>query len=1208
MTINIDYTTTDFDALKNELIAYVKETKTFKDVEYVSSNINTIIQLHAYLGSLFGYYINSIANEPFLPSAKRYKNLNRIARLLNYNPRGNSAAVVNAVGSLSPEYCFGKEGTYFQIPAYSKFPSDKATPTGETFSFSNKEQLVYLVRGYGIREAEQSDFLYDGMSLPVTMPLAYWAGTLGTTATTGSPVFYPEKLEMILSDTKPLSVLDRLDQTNYKKFDIDTAPLYNGSDAEPAGQPFNKIISTNGTSLRIAPDVIYYVIFNYDRQASSPYLSLMEEGTRLDERKDDIMLSIRLEKDDSAGNYYTLRQVHNNCKNRFYVGVMGMQNLESVTFAYDKLENTKYGIKQIHLDVNKSGDLPPFQALVDGVVYSFTSGRISSQIFDNNSWDTNQPFYNVNLNIVSPNSPEYNYDATLTVTSKDPGINEITIAKIYTNVVDTTTGIRSLQKEPGQRFGNLQAIPKSDVTTTEQRTGFIDFPKGTSKLLVSFDTPFTPASSATSEIIDYIIELTPNNNVQVWYSDKSEDGFSINVEPDAEFSGKVNWVATRFKEDAVKRVPVAFTEEIPELVKGFDTEYTIFLSASDNVRVWYEDVTPNGFKIVTEKEFTGTVSYSTFVSSSDEKVVAEKDASTQKKGRVTLTEESLTKDIKFDIGFSDNTYGLHTVANKNFNVWYTNKTDAGFTINVEPGFEGQIVVDWFVDQSPSYQFQKHGMIDFSGQLDSGKIPGLHYENVPETFQIYDLIQGNVVFSFINRNGALDTANNTLDLAFTVDRKTPNEIKVASQLDDISYTNLRVFVKNEANDWEEWTDASSETASVNIEPGNKVFFVRVNEYKKVEISFGDGVTYGLDPYGKEIIIFGLRTVGKNGNIPPNTLNPALLLSRNILGDDDITIQFEQQFIQLIGLKTDAFQASNAQTNPTSLYDSEGTNLTENELTIKQPSPAYGGNFVETTEELRSNASTANLRQDRIVSLEDYKSFCEQHFSDYITKVQVLSYKELEESGFIKDFELEKYWFNYIFIIALPKFGNEIQKIQRDYILTTLNKRYKAMATVEHELFSASIVPIDVRIRVKPMKLANIATIEANIKNGVREFFNKENREMGETLEVSQLQKIVLDTVGVSSGDVAIFKDVGNKFSASDYDTDGVTTAQETVEDVKRRKILEILGRDPSLVKIIDPLFDVKDTKTGERKWLLTGNVDLNKYEFPELGDIIIEVEG
>jgi hypothetical protein len=67
---------------------------------------------------LFGYYTNSVANEVFLPSAKRYKNLNRIATLLAYYPRGYKSSSVDAIGSLSSEYCLGKEDIGFEIPDY----------------------------------------------------------------------------------------------------------------------------------------------------------------------------------------------------------------------------------------------------------------------------------------------------------------------------------------------------------------------------------------------------------------------------------------------------------------------------------------------------------------------------------------------------------------------------------------------------------------------------------------------------------------------------------------------------------------------------------------------------------------------------------------------------------------------------------------------------------------------------------------------------------------------------------------------------------------------------------------------------------------------------------------------------------------------------------------------------------------------------------
>lgn len=1210
MAITIDYTAIDFDALKAELITYLKETKTFKDVEFASSNINTIVELHAYLGSLFGYYINSIANEPFLPSAKKYKNLNRIARILSYNPRGDQAASVDVVGSLDPAYCFGKEDAYFEIPAYSSFLSNKTTPNGENFSFTNKDQVIYVIKGFGINPVDQINFTYDGSQLPVTKPTAYWniqsggtTGTTGTTGTSGTPSFDPEKLILNLSDTIPLSILDRLDPSNYKNFDP-SIPLYNGSDASSVGQPFNRNINTTNSSVKIIPGKVYYIIFNFDIQTSTPYLSIMEEGNRLEERRDDIMISVILEKENNDGTHYTLRQIQNNSKGRFYTGVLGTNNLDSISFSYDKLENTTNGIKKVYLDINKSGDKPPFEVLVDGVVYSFKQGQISSQTFDINSWDVNQSFYNINLNIVSPDSPDTNYDASLTVTSKEPGINEVTIAKIYPSYIDPTTGIKALDKDPGQRYGNLQAIPQVDITTTEQRTGYVYVPEGVTSIFVAFDTPFT--KTTIDESVDYIIELTPEENVQLWYSDKSENGFTINIEPNSGFIGKVNWLATRFKTDEVKQTPVFFDESMPT-IDGLDADYTIFLSASDNVRVWYSDKTSNGFKINTEKRFNGTISYSTFVSSSNQVVVAEKDASTQKKGVVVLTQDNLTSDITFDVPFNDVTYGLHMVANKNFNVWYTNKTQNGFTINVEPGFEDQIVIDWFADQSSIYQYQKHGMVSFTGQITNGSLPGLRYTNIAETFIINDLKQGSILFSYINKNGAINTSNNNLNISYTADRKSQNEIKFQINQLGISYTDIRVFVKNDAGDWEEWVDSSSQTKTIDITVGEKVFFVRVNEYQNIEISFGDGINFGLDPQGKEIIVFGLKTVGKDGNVPPNSLSSSVLLSKNILGDDDITIQFEQQFIQLIGLKNDTAFAADETFSNTSIYDSEGTKLTETELTIKQSNPAFGGNFIETVEELRSNASTANLRQDRIVSLEDYKSFCDQYFSDYIIKTQVLSYSDLKNTEFAADLDLSNYWFNYIFIIALPKYGDTILKTHRDYILNTLNKKFKAMATVEHELFSAKMIPIDIRIRFKPTKFGSPTSIQSSIKTNLKNYFDRNNHEMGETIEIGPIQKLILNIPEVQNAEIAMNKNINNKLKPADYDTDATTTATETVQEVKRRKILEILAKDPSLLTIVDPLFDIKDTKTNQRKWVLSQDLELNKYEFPILGNIIIEVE-
>jgi hypothetical protein len=1193
----INYAATDFDAIKSELINFIRETKTFKDVDVEASNINTLIGLYAWLGANFGYYINAVANEPFLSTAKRYKNLNRIAKLLNYNPRGYISSTVDVIGSLTPEYCYGKKDVYIEIPAYSIFPSTKPTPSGNNFTFTNPTSYVYMVQGFGIRTVQQDDFTYNGFKLPYTAPSSFW--TVDNEIT-----FDYSKIMLNLSETLPLSVLDRLDPSKLKSFDTENVPLFNPSNPTSIGQPFTRNIEMKLSTLRFRPNITYHILFYYDTEQSKPYLEILQDGDLTEDKLDTIISSIRLVADNDNNTYYTLKEVQNNATGKFYLGVLGMNNLDSINFAFDKLESTDYGIKQIHIDINKDGTKLPFQVLINGQIYQFKSGRLSSQIFDLNSWDINIPYYNVNLTINSPEDADYNYDAKLNVTSKEVLYNEVTIARIYPSYTDPETGIETLKRNIGQRFGNFQAIPVTTIQSSEQKSGFVKFEDGINKIFIDFDQSFTAPTSGTSE---YIVSLTPDENVQVWYSDKNEDGFSINIESNTGFDGKVNWIATKINDEETREIEITFNESIPQ-IDGEDADYTIFLTPSDNIRCWYENKTSDGFKIKTEKAFTGTISYSTFVFSDNQEVVDEENSATQRKGTVSFFGNIVTKDITFDGEFPNNEYGLHMIPNKNVNVWYTNKTTTGFTINIEETDE-TVSVDWYADYSSVYKFQKHGMVNFSGQLTSaGTLPGLKFENIPETFIVENLKQGNVSFSYINSNGIIVNANNNLRIQFSADRKSINEIKFQIQEETVSYKDIRIFIKNSSGNWEEWLNASDISLGVNIDIDEKVFFVRVEDTKLTEVSFGDGITYGSDPYGKEIIIFGLKTVGQDGNIPPNTLEKSFILSRQILGDDTISIPFEEQFIQLIGLKTDTYFNDANNSLPTVVYDSEGTQITEDIFQVKQPNSAIGGSFPENTEELRYNALSSNLRQDRIVSIEDYASFMVSAFNDIILRAIALSYKDIKDSQLIDNFDNMDYFFNTIFLIVLPKYGNTITKKQRDMFIDALNKQYKAMATVNHEVISAKLIPIDIRIRFKPVKPGLSLSIQTSIQKVIRDYFDRNNHEMGETLHHSDLMNQIQTNIsGIDYIEMAWNKDAQDQLKSGDYDIDAVTSATETVAEVKRKKILELLAKDASLINIVEPLLDVKNSTTNKREWLFSQNIIMDKYEFPIEGDIIIELD-
>ena len=56
-----DYLNIDFNTLSARLKTQIKESATFVDVDYEGSNIATLIELFAYVGDLYTYYINKVA-------------------------------------------------------------------------------------------------------------------------------------------------------------------------------------------------------------------------------------------------------------------------------------------------------------------------------------------------------------------------------------------------------------------------------------------------------------------------------------------------------------------------------------------------------------------------------------------------------------------------------------------------------------------------------------------------------------------------------------------------------------------------------------------------------------------------------------------------------------------------------------------------------------------------------------------------------------------------------------------------------------------------------------------------------------------------------------------------------------------------------------------------------------------------------------------
>jgi hypothetical protein len=1194
----IDFTSFDFEALRDELISYLQETESFRDASFVQSNIRTVLDAVSYIGALFGYYTNSAANEVFLPTAKRYKNLNKIAQLLNYDARGVESATVDVIGSLNAEYVFGKENEYIDIPAYSSYPSDLATAAGSNFVFTNENSIVHMIRSYGVRYVDVSDLSYKGYSLPLTAPVEFFTNPL-----TDEVIIDPTGITLPLSLQKPLSVLNRNDSSNYRGFDTENYPLADPSDNQSVGQPFTKTVNTFEFGSTMVPNTTYSLVFNFDEATSGPYMTIVENSESLGDKVDDLIGTLILEPTDQSGTNYTLRFTEMNTDGRFYAGILGLQGVTSTKWDYDSQPDRANAVERIKLIINESGNDVPFAPLIDGNTYTFNQGVIYSQKFPKDFWDGSVDEYNINLVIEDETDEQNNYGARLEVTSNDPIANQGTIAKINTKFIDSDTNTNSLKVTPGKKFGDFQVTDSPEITTSEQKAGVAFFKRGDTVQRITFTQAFEPVEDETN--IEYHVALTPDNNVRTWYANKDENGFFIYIEPNTQFEGNVAWTATRIVKTNVIAVPVTFEEPIPVSITadGQFSNYMVQLTPDSNAQIWYEDLTSNGFTIKSEIDYVGKVSWSVFNYFEDDSVPRESESGYRQRGTVVLRGEQLDSGVpvELEVPIPDENYAIQLIPNKNVNVFYNDKTPDGFTIRSELGVGEELVVDWYVDSTNGYNFQKHGEVDFRGRFTTAsEIPGLRFVNLPETFSINGLKEGDVRFSFVNINSIIDTANNGLEIQVDPSRTAEDDIRFIINRKTISTNSVRVFLRSEDGTWEEWQRAGTGT-NVNISPGEKVYRVRVNPDKLAMIEFGDGESWGVTPVNQEMYILGLDSVGSEGNINKNVLSEEVIVSKYILGNDKTDIEFESSFVSLLGLKkTQYFDGSMPETR---IVDSEGTKLNTSDLSIIQNKNAFGGNDVETVDELRKNAVNYFMQQGRIVSLDDYKKFSEEVFSNYIIKVNALSYEDIKDSGLIPEEELAQYWYNHVFIVGLNKDGtNIISKSLRDLLIEQLDNASAKMVGKKHEVIAAKWVPVDILIRYKKSKFGNYETIETEIRRSISEFFKTENHDLGEKIHVSQIRGLNdIDNVDVI--EVMINKNTDN-FTASDYDVTALV--EDDPEKVRRNKVMELVARDPSLIKILQPLFDTLNVE-GERNWDFAQYVYMEQYEFPKVGEIVIERE-
>lgn len=135
-----------FEQIRDNFRNFLKAQDQFRDYNFESSGISTLIDILTYNTYYNSFYQNMLATESFLTTAQRRNSVVNLAKGLNYTPRSLTSAKI--VGNISA-VPVGAPAS-ITIPKYTKF---KAIANGVTYYFLTEESVLIANDGSGNYDA-----------------------------------------------------------------------------------------------------------------------------------------------------------------------------------------------------------------------------------------------------------------------------------------------------------------------------------------------------------------------------------------------------------------------------------------------------------------------------------------------------------------------------------------------------------------------------------------------------------------------------------------------------------------------------------------------------------------------------------------------------------------------------------------------------------------------------------------------------------------------------------------------------------------------------------------------------------------------------------------------------------------------------------------------------------------------------------------------
>ena len=158
--INEDYIRWDSESLKRLIVQKLSEDPNFTDHIFQDSNLTTLIDVFSFMYDTLTYYLNHGASEAMFSDSEIYENMNRIVKMLGYNPDGFTSSVIDSLFVTRTEFINNLENSAWNGVQQKILPKYTSIDTG--LSDALGRQIFYSL--INVRFLEPEDGVFSPLS------------------------------------------------------------------------------------------------------------------------------------------------------------------------------------------------------------------------------------------------------------------------------------------------------------------------------------------------------------------------------------------------------------------------------------------------------------------------------------------------------------------------------------------------------------------------------------------------------------------------------------------------------------------------------------------------------------------------------------------------------------------------------------------------------------------------------------------------------------------------------------------------------------------------------------------------------------------------------------------------------------------------------------------------------------------------------------